>query len=221
MERFSIGKNMRRSIGPPLIDQALWPFAKATWIPFVPLNLTCDNPKRCCFREGFGLVVAKARTLHTLQGLEVFSGAPMERLVISTTKTVELLNTGMFYMAVSRGKTAKNIALSKSMTMEFFKTIGIGSTESSRKECLMLRQELARIRALAAATIKKYTLLDRRIGSRLMFVLMLRWLVDYCRAKHTGGSETEVKIRRKCDEIERELLEQAANEMRDNDDGEE
>ena len=105
--------------GPPLLSDI--PFAKPTWVPLKQMERRCDC--RACFRTGFPLKIAKACTIHGLQGLEVGPGLPMERLVGKMTRFDEARNPGMRYVLHSRCKDEERLAMRDPMTLIEYKKL--------------------------------------------------------------------------------------------------
>ena len=160
--------------GPALLGDM--PESTATWVPLASTERQCDC--RRCKRTGYPLQIAKACTLHGLQGLEVGSGLAMERLVGEMGTKDEERNPGMRYVFHTRCKTSDCLAMAKPLTLHEFSKLGGGEGGVRR------RTEMTRIRRMTSNTRAKYQALDRRIGTPAMYADLLRWLVRFCKHKY-------------------------------------
>lgn len=111
--------------GPPISD-AMAAAGKATWVPIVATERRCDSQQHCCYRIGIPLVVAKADTIHSLQGSTIGDNKPIKRIVIHWSRQAESRWPNIFYVAATRAMGSHNLALSFSMTQDDLDNIGKG-----------------------------------------------------------------------------------------------
>ena len=91
----------------------------------VPISVTerrCDCKR--CFRVGIPLVCGKADCVHSLQGLSIGEGEPIETFVFHWTKAAESIWPGILYVGTSRAKATHNIALEHPFTTGDARKIG-------------------------------------------------------------------------------------------------
>ena len=58
------------------------PHLQRTWVPIVAINLCCGHERRCCYRNGLPLNIAKADNGHGFQGAQIGSTKKMKRATI-------------------------------------------------------------------------------------------------------------------------------------------
>ena len=92
------------------------------------------------------------------------------------TRFDEARNPGMRYVLHSRCKDEERLAMRDPMTLIEYKKLC--SDENSLRH-----KELHRIRLLAQGTKAKYRRIYAEIGSEVMYIDLLRWLVTFCRSK--------------------------------------
>jgi len=90
--------------GPPLMRGA-----RSKWLPIVPVERRCDCG--ACTRFGLPLWVAKADTVHGVQGLTVGDSHPIQRVLIRWSLAAEKRWPGILYVAASRPENMSNLAL--------------------------------------------------------------------------------------------------------------
>ena len=147
-----------------------------TWVPFVPVRLACDCKR--CSREGFPFVLAKATTIHGMQGLEVGEGKPITHMTGECDNAAESRCPNSRYVMGTRAKSEAALALSRALATGELRAVGKGKVPA------LLRRELARIRVDAASTKRRYLGVYPNFGSRALFLDQLAWLVGFCRRTH-------------------------------------
>ena len=85
---------------------------KAKWWPVSVVEKRCDCGRYRCTRTGLPLAVAKADTIHSLQGLTVGDFKAIKRLLIHWEFRAEKQFPGALYVAGSRTQDQQNVALS-------------------------------------------------------------------------------------------------------------
>ena len=109
--------------GPP-VSKALAAAGKGKWVPIAALEQRCDC--MACHRCGLPLVVAKADSIHSLQGVTIGDTKAIKRLVIHWSQAAEGLWAGIFYVAASRAMESHNVALAFNITTGDLAKIGTG-----------------------------------------------------------------------------------------------
>ena len=108
-------------IGKP-ISEVMAEAGKSTWVPIAALTLRCDCNK--CHRTGLPATVAKADSVHSLQGVTIGSGKPIERCIIHWTKDAESKWPGIFYVAASRPMASGDFSLAGDLTLDALASVG-------------------------------------------------------------------------------------------------
>ena len=104
------------------ISEVMAEAGKSTWVPIAALTLRCDCNK--CHRTGLPATVAKADSVHSLQGVTIGSGKPIERCIIHWTKDAESKWPGIFYVAASRPMASGDFSLAGDLTLDALASVG-------------------------------------------------------------------------------------------------
>ena len=107
---------------------------KSKWVPITPMKLFCDV-KHCCHRSGFPLVVQKAKSIHSLEGMTCGQGEVINRLVVHLDPPMEGKMPNVHYTALSRVKQREDLAISttETITTDFFKKLGSFKTNKKQR----------------------------------------------------------------------------------------
>ena len=92
-------------VGPPFVDGA----GREKWVPIVPVTRRCDCG--ACQRTGIPLVVAKADSIHSLQGLTAGESHAIKQILAAWRVQGEQRWPGILYVVASRVETASGLAL--------------------------------------------------------------------------------------------------------------
>lgn len=88
-------------------------------VPIAALERPCDCPRKCN-RTGLPLQVAKAATVHSVQGMSIGANEQMNYMTLHIGKTgakhAETQWPGCTYVGVSRGKRTENVAFNAGFT---------------------------------------------------------------------------------------------------------
>ena len=158
--------------GPP-INETMATHGQGKWVPIVFAKKMCD--KKCCYREGLPIAVAKADSTHSCQGMSAGDGESIERVIFQWEKNAEGKWPNIFYVGVSRAKKEENLLLGKAVTTEGLKSIG-KSDSYVRK-----RAEINRITSKAMSL--RTELQQQGIGTKHAFCNQLLRLCHVTRSK--------------------------------------
>jgi hypothetical protein len=158
-------------IGPP-ISQAMQDVGLGKHVPIACVHRRCDC--KACTRTGLPLVVAKADSVHSTQGLTVGDSQPIKRIVLCWNKAAEGLWPGILYVGASRAEKEHNLAIDFSMTTDDLGCVG----KNARWE----KQDAEVKRISNAALAHREQMSHAGQGSKQDFVHMLGWLCTHARA---------------------------------------
>ncbi len=91
---------------PGYVGPSLFAGRCSKYIPIIPCERRCE--RKCCSRTGLPLMVAKADSIHSVQGLTVGDGRAIERVLIRWSADAESKWPGIFYVAGSRAEKEEN-----------------------------------------------------------------------------------------------------------------
>jgi hypothetical protein len=112
---------------PDYTGEALFNFegGNSKWVPIQEVTFNCDCANKCSSRTAFPLVVAKADSVHGLQGVTIGAKKAIKRLrFFHWDKQAEAKWPGIFYVCVSRVETEDDIALDFNISFEDVDSIG-------------------------------------------------------------------------------------------------
>jgi len=155
------------------------------WSKVIPIS-SCQRrcEKLCCSRTGLPLVVSKAASLHSLQGLTAGPGLAIEKIIFSWNGKAEGLWPGAAYVGTSRVVDIGCLALKEGFHKNDLKE-KIGTSLAWVQQ----DAELSRIRTEAFALREQ--LAADNIGNEQDYIALLNWLVDYVDKKSSEENRYE------------------------------
>ena len=162
-------------IGPPMND-AMLANGMGKWIAIPAEERRCDS--KCCSRFGIPLVVSKAASVHSIQGLTAGPQRAIEKIVFHWNGKCEALWPNIAYVGISRVESIECLTFSESVTEVDIHSIG--SSDKWKKQNI----EVERI--MGAAKKKREELAVMGEGTEEDFVQHIQWLLFYISARSSN-----------------------------------
>jgi len=149
--------------------------------------MRCDAVSKCCSRTGFPLMVSKADSIHSLQGLTVGAKNAIKRMRLHQwDKDSESKWPGILYVAFSRVENPEDLMLDFDMSAEDLASVG--TTDSWRKQ----HEEVERLTAKAFQ--RRQELSDMGIGTVQDLIDQTSWVCDKAEEKLTSQTNVPTNV---------------------------
>ena len=140
-----------------------------TWFPISKTKKFCDSKLKCCYRIGLPLTVAKADSIHSLQGCTIGKNKTLEKMLLYWNKKAESLWPNILYVALSRPETKSDIALNFKFSLEDVTKISTSDTWKAQD------REINNI--ITNAMNNREILKENSIGSEDDLIDMIQWVI--------------------------------------------